>query len=194
MILLIGSEGNMGKRYKAIFNHLGIDYSTFDSAIDCHIHSYAKYAKGFLIATPTDTHTDLIFQLAPYKRPILCEKPITRDPTELAAVLMLKPKLQMVNQYAHMPISKSKNKPTSYNYYRHGGDGLNWDCINVIGLAKGPVKLDQQSPVWNCTINGKKLNLSDMDHAYISMIKSWVKNPEPNLDYIAMAHGKVLDL
>lgn len=182
----------MGRRYKAIFNHLGVDYAEFDSKTHEHIHSYAKLASGFLIATPTVTHVDLIFQLAPYKKPILCEKPITRDPTELAAVLMLKPKLQMVNQYAFMPIGRGK-KPTHYDYFRTGGDGLEWDCINVIGLAKAGVKVKNHSPVWDCQINGKKLSLSDIDGAYMKMVRAWLNDPVPNLDYIKTSHNKVME-
>ena len=58
-------------------------------------------------------------------------------------------------------------------------------------MAKGEVQLKNDSPIWDCWINGKDLNIADMDFAYIEMVKDWIKNPTNNHDYILKAHKKV---
>lgn len=196
MILLLGCKGSMGRRYEAILKHLHVPYVGHD--INDNGTFSKEDIKGIIIATPTETHNELIKKYASWQVPILCEKPVTKVDHELEEILTLcrkkKVNLQMVNQYKFMPLGKDRLKKTKYDYFRHGNDGLHWDCINIIGLSKSKrITLSDQSPVWSCTIDGKRLQLSQMDGAYVKMIQHWLRSPRENLNYIEKAHKKVRD-
>jgi len=150
--------------------------------------------KGVLIATPTDTHLPLIKEHAARGVPILCEKPIVKSKEDLEDLLGVKAQLSMVNQYEYL-VSRSPEKGDCYyDYWNSGRDGLAWDCINIIGLSFDPPHLGNSSPLWKCSINGRTLNIRDMDLAYIRMIGDWLKKPDyDGMSYIELAHRKVLD-
>jgi hypothetical protein len=191
---LIGSKGNMGKRYSVIMDYIGIKYKSFD--ID-NIHTLPNCVddiESFIVATPTETHYQILMDIKKYNLPILCEKAITKDSNELSTLLMMDAKLAMVNQYEFLVHDYPLNRfaESHYNYFKSGSDGLVWDCINIIGLAINPPLLANNSPVWECMINGKILNIADMDFAYISMIEAWKNAPWDGKEYIYNAHKKVL--
>ena len=200
MIALIGSEGSMGKRYQAVLAYLKIPFVALDKTKDKEkdIDKAAKDSDKILLATPTDTHVELLRKYLPLKKPILCEKPVTKD---LEALIDLHAECarngwsyQMVMQYKEieeLPL-KTPGRWSYYNYYRHGNDGLTWDCMQIVGLAQGPVWLKEESPIWECTINGKSLNISEMDKAYVSMIRKWSAGSlEQSMDEILHIHKKV---
>lgn len=191
MIGVIGAKGNMGKRYCAILAHLGVIYSEYDKGDDVPVHD------AYIVATPTETHCEVIKLIAKYGKPILCEKPISKDPSELLEILdvcrIYGAKLEMINQYNFIGAGIGGGE-TYYNYFKHGSDGILWDCINIIGLAAGPCELREDSPIWECMINDFQLDISDMDHAYIMMVKHWIENPSDGTDYIRIAHKKVWEL
>jgi hypothetical protein len=122
---------------------------------------------------------------------MLCEKPVTTSLTELAEILELykNQRLKMVMQYAELNTGDGGH--SFYDYYNHGRDGLLWDCIQIIGLARSSWKVGEDSPVWKCALNGKELSLSDMDIAYISMIRKWFFAPREELLKIYDIHKKV---
>jgi hypothetical protein len=181
-ILIVGSEGSMGKRYQAILKYLGHNPVCADlGTSNNELIDKAMGSGGVIIATPTHTHTDIIRLVAPTRKPILCEKPVCKDPEELRGVLELVQTFgtpfAMMMQYKELA-HRDTIGPSMYNYFRHGNDGLIWDCFQVIALARGTVNLGEDSPVWACKINGKTLNLSHMDSAYISYVQKWLKNPD----------------
>lgn len=193
-VFISGIGGNMGKRYAHICDSLGVnvlgcDMSSFvRQAMFCHGNAF----DGIIVATPTHTHLDAINifgSLCPYI-PILVEKPI-----EIGKIKGFEKriKLTMVNQYKYL-VDDFSVGPTYYDYFKTGGDGLFWDCINIIGLAKGEVRIKNDSTIWQCMINGKKLSLGDMDNAYVDMIKSWMEDPSGNMEYAFNAHRKVQSL
>jgi|DEB0MinimDraft_4_1074332.scaffolds.fasta_scaffold63687_2 hypothetical protein len=197
-VLIIGHLGNMGKRYAAICDHLGIPWVGHDikdqnpDVMKSHI----------IVATPTDDHFTTLLRLEheDFGKPILCEKPIRKglkfirdlDTPGLA-------NLYMVNNYAHITksrqelVKRCRKLDTHYSYYNTGGDGIYWDCIQLIHLAKGSLKLNNTEPVWSCRINGTTINRADVDAGYVEMIKDFV-GPRNNMwGYadIALAHKKV---
>lgn len=191
MIYIIGNQGNMGKRYTAILNYLGENVKGHD--LDAYIGEELAAASGFIVATPTKNHLNDVVDLFKYEKPILCEKPLTKNIEELNQLedkyreeLSL---LSVVNQYQYL--KKGTNGKTVYNYYKSGNDGLAWDCLNIIGLAKGDFEIDNKMPYWRCVLNGAQLNLGMMDHAYVDMIKNWLKDPKSNYAYARKAHEKV---
>lgn len=198
MIALIGSDGSMGTRYQAIFNHLNENYVPLDRSRHSEesILSQAAAADRILICTPTHTHLHYLRNLLPTRKPILCEKPVTKDLEALRDLHLFCSRggftYQMVMQYKELALADTVGRWSSYNYFRHGNDGLAWDCTQTIALANGPVELKETSPVWECVINGQALNIRDMDWAYVSMIKRWLKDElTMTMDEILKIHEKV---
>lgn len=187
-IAVIGASGNMGRRYAMILEQytschiVRIDVDNMNTDIsDCD---------GFIVATPTDTHFDVLCKLAMHQKPILCDKPLIKSRLKLKSLMSYDGlDISMINQYEFMINPKSKGH-SYYNYFKTGGDGLLWDCMNIIGLAESSVKVNNQSVIWQCVINGEYLNITDMDTAYIDNIVSWVCGWR-NKDYILKAHDKV---
>lgn len=196
MIALIGANGSMGKRYQAIFNYLKLDFMPMDQDLSPEaIIERAAACDRILIASPTHTHVSFLRELLPTKKPILCEKPVTKDLEELREIHAFCKRAgltyNMVMQYAQLQYGYSG--PSSYNYFRHGNDGLAWDCIQILALANGPVELKDDSPIWRCRINGIQLDIASMDMAYISMIQKWlIGDLCQTLDEILAAHERVI--
>lgn len=197
MILVVGHLGNMGRRYRAILDYLGERWLGADVADPefsmTRMLDYADSSDGVIIASPSKTHLQMAYLLATAGRPILCEKPITNDLDALSRLLGTigdsHAHLDMVYQYKEL--DHEGDGETVYDYYKHGGDGLYWDCIQLIGLARGPITLRETSPVWTCKLNGRVLSIAEMDWAYIRMIKNWLANPGQDLDEIYRIHEKV---
>jgi hypothetical protein len=187
----------MGTRYHAILKHLNVDVLGVD--IDSHfsvIKTAAETSDGIIIATPTDTHEEFIRSFMHLKKPILCEKPITKNIKALRALICdlreAKTNFTMMYQYKEL-VEPSASGWSYYNYFRHGSDGLIWDCIQIIGLANGAIRIEGRSPVWKCWINGQGLSLAQMDHAYVSYVKKWLKKPGQDLQEILSVHQKTAD-
>jgi hypothetical protein len=197
-ILIIGGAGNMGRRYATICRFLGANVEIFDVGTKEPLEYMVKRSDGVIIASPTKEHRSQIFACE-FHRPsvaILCEKPVVTDTEDLDQFDGIR--LTMVNQYAFIAKTGGKlraNDYTLYDYYHSGGDGLYWDCINIIGLDEtGHLILRKESPIWKCVINGKEIDRNQIDLSYVLMVQDWMKNPEPNLAYMKKAHKKVLRL
>lgn len=194
-ILIIGNKGSMGRRYSALLRHKCIAFDGVD--IDTSIEAIAKLSnkyEGLIVATPTDTHYSILTKLADSKANILCEKPITKSADELNDILTIykNKNLQMVMQYRELDIGRGGD--SFYDYYNHGRDGLFWDCLQIIALARGKVMLSESSPFWNCKLNGQNLNISEMDYAYSYMLSRWFRNPKGDLSFLKDAHDKVREM
>ena len=195
MILLIGSKGSMGLRYSAIFNYLNIKFIGVDRETSLEkIAELSMNCDKILIATPTDTHFEILKYLIPLDKNILCEKPISKNIKEIETIIKLvnesKSKLNMVFQYGEL-VHNSEGE-SIYDYYRSGNDGLNWDCLQIIALSNYFTTIRNKSPIWTCKINGLSLSIADMDRAYITFIKSWINgNLNQNLLWILECHKKV---
>ena len=193
-VLVVGSEGNMGRRYSAILRHLGIEVLGLD--VD-RLASMSQILScdGAIIATPTNNHAEQIRKMKRYGFTVLCEKPIARSFSEVEECIekYAGPDFQMINQYRHL-VPLGTVGDTDFDYYNHGKDGIHWDCINIIGLSWGKISLGEKSPRWHCVINGHKLNISGMDHAYVREVQQWLEGPKNNKSYILQAHRKVEEL
>jgi hypothetical protein len=195
-VAVIGANGNMGKRYAMILEQFtACEVVKVDIGTHKNIDEFTT-CDGFIVATPTETHLNVIKFLGPFRKPILCEKPITKDIDQLEILINdYDIDLSMINQYHFLedrmgPIPGVL--PTWYNYFKTGNDGLLWDCINIIGTARGPYSIKNDSLVWDCQINGWPIDLRDMDEAYIWNITDWVKGWR-NKEYILPTHLKVLE-
>lgn len=176
--LIIGGLGSMGRRYSAVLSYLREPYYAVDrESSPAAIKSFASRASRILICTPTETHLGIIKRLMTLGKPILCEKPICKNLDDLnelmSSVRHFGTKLNMVMQYTEL-VSSNGAGDSEYDYFRHGNDGLAWDCLQIIALAKGHLSLREDSPVWKCKINGQTLDLSSMDMAYVNHIRRWI--------------------
>lgn len=195
-VYIYGFDGNMGQRYRAILKYLGHE-AVGEDLSGKPGEFFHTTADAFIVATPTDTHCDILYKLKDCGRPILCEKPITKSLTELEDLISALRKsgttLEMVDQYDHIVFPGFGT--TYYNYFKHGSDGIYWDCINIIKHAKSELLLKDESPIWKCSVNGYDLNPTLMDYAYVCMIDKWLKSPRiKNFDQLYATHKKVHDL
>jgi hypothetical protein len=191
--LIVGAKGGMGRRYTAVLRKLGIEPFQMDLG-----DMVPKGYDSVIIATPTAMHAQHVLNFLPANVPILCEKPLSTSLKQVNAICSVVDqkgaKLDMVNQYRYCDGEETPWKElTSYDYFNTGKDGLFWDCISIIALATGEALVRNESPVWNCIVNGKQLRLAGMDHAYVKMIDQWLKGDLKGhgTDYIREAHKKV---
>lgn len=189
-VQIIGCNGSMGKRYKAILDFLQIPQSEH---VDVRQGKLDYNASHFIIATPTSTHFDILKQL-PFEANVLCEKPLALDSKTVEEMLLYanksKMKFRMVLQYVHqfdeqkirqMTGYLARNIPpmSYYDYFRHGNDGLEWDCLQIVALTKDVPSLRETSPIWRCKINGVDLDVAKMDDCYCEEILQWVMGNDP---------------
>jgi len=195
-VIVLGGLGNMGRRYCAILRHIGanpIPLDVKDESI-LRLEKEADGASGIIIATPTSQHVADILDFIGLGLPILVEKPISKLMSRVehccSTAQKNNVKLEMVNQYKGM-VDANDSGLTCYNYWNHGRDGLVWDCISVVALAKGNIELAETSPIWTCIVNGFRLDQAKMDYAYVGMIMRWLAEPKFDPEYIISAHEKV---
>ena len=199
MICIVG-YGNMGKRYGAICRNLDIDYIAVDENDEIPLDK-----KFYIISTPTDTHTAILQSLiisVDEPANFLVEKPISKNPQHLDVCINLIQRyyhnVYMVNNYAYYDFALPKaGGLTVYDYYNSGRDGLAYDCIQLIHLADGEVKLGNDNPIWKCKINGLHMNREKVDWCYIRMIEDFYSEGKKygklwGVDDIIAAHNKVM--
>jgi hypothetical protein len=187
--LLIGSEGSMGKRYQAILNFLDEPFGCLDPKLGPMSFVGQSYDR-FIVATPTETHLEWIKRLDSFGKPILCEKPLAKNMSEVNDILACQSPLSMMMQYVWL-VNQHAHGRSFYNYYNHGPDGLVWDCFQIVALAEGEVELAENSPVWRCTINGMKIKREDMDGAYVEFVRAWLKGAQVPKKKLIEWHRKV---
>lgn len=197
-VLLVGANGSMGQRYQAILKFLDVDCVPMDKQHDEIALKYqAGKADAIILATPTGTHCKFIEKFAQFNVPILCEKPLSKNKDELIDILHLASinnlPLSMMLQYEILDDAYGEGL-SYYNFFRHGSDGLYWDCLQIIGLARGEVLIHENSPVWTCRLNGKSISLSDMDLAYVKFVENWMRSPYQDLGKIKDIHFKTAEM
>jgi hypothetical protein len=193
MIAVYGACGSMGTRYCAILKWLSKPYMALDiNSSESELRRARAVATGFIVATPTDTHLDMICSLAPLKKPILCEKPLSKNLDEIEKMRgLVSDGLNLTMTMQYRELNQGSGGTSYYNYFRHGSDGINWDCLQIIGLARGMVELAEDSPVWRCKLNGLWLELSDMDDAYVEFVRRWLRRPGDDINRLIDIHHKV---
>lgn len=183
-VLLMGHKGNMGARYRAVLDYLRVPWVGYDLGESMRGAHLAEFnCDRVLIATPTQkhaTHIEKCLSDVP-GLPILCEKPITKNLAELRALIKAcahaGSDLRMMYQYKKVYKEDGMIGPTHYDFFKHGSDGLEWDCMQIIGLARTTCKLSEVSPIWSCAINGQMLRPQLMDVAYVDYVSDWLRTP-----------------
>lgn len=207
-ILLMGSQGSIGRRYSAILKRIGQDACLYDIKSQRRLIDISDF-DHIIIATPTETHVDILISITDfchkYSCPIpaiLCEKPVS---TGVLNVIDLIPDFSMVFQYGTFFDKKEYDNlewsqgdyVSSYSYYDTGKDGIFWDLIQVIGLHKGNIDslyVSTDSIVWDCTVNNKRLCMQEMQLSYLKMIQDWLSGERLlTKEQIKRIHQKVYE-
>lgn len=209
----------MGKRYTAIVKWLGHDVVGFDQG-DPWKNAIDQKPDRTIIASPTIKHYDHCMSCISADIPFLCEKPISKDIDEVVAIrdrcIETGVDGRMVCNWAFL--SKVPLQPgtcnISYSHYNTGNDGLFWDMIQPIYLArfkdgKYQISISTESPTFNCHIFNSQFSIISQNpnsiefHAtldmfaksYECMIDSWLSDPTSlwDLDSAVDATQKVLE-
>lgn len=189
-VCVVGCLGNMGRRYASVLDYLEIDSCGID------VGDPIPKAENYIIATPTSTHVNVIATIKENHPDawVLCEKPVSKSLEEIKS-LEKYDNVYMVNNYFFVANQARMRGLTVYDYYNSGADGLPWDCIQLIHLAKGEINLQNISPVWECLINHEKISKDDIDASYVDMIRAFVWHQDELLwgqRDIQRSHEKVI--
>lgn len=182
-LLLIGSEGSIARRYRAILKHLKVDFEEYDNPE----HKFFSVPQSFyqrfthaLIATPTHTHMQWVDELPPIWK--LIEKPASKNLEEIEE-RKLNHGCYVVNNYQFLPCSNTKKK-ISYNFYNTGKDGLIWDVCQLVYLAyKNKVELEvkRESFWWNLKWGQHQVAYHEIERSYYHMLKAFCSGDTSNL-------------
>ena len=175
-VLVVGSLGSMGKRYCAILKYLDIDYVGIDLEEDTK-----EAFTHAIICTPTDTHIKWVWHCVEvYQiKNILCEKPISKNPEEIKKLAKLKDCGANIRMVCNWKYCLPKDVDIAYSNYNTGKDGTDWDCIQLIYLAK-ILTIDNTLPYFECRYKkdglwNNILSLSDIEQSYLTMIQNWLE-------------------
>lgn len=188
LVLLVGHRGNMGRRYAAILDYLEVSWIGTEH-FQLHQHEVIQSRNmddvysHIIIATPTDAHDMILRLLHGYKGRVLCEKPLCKNDLidngtahKIPLTSYWPEHLYMVNNYAHITEEFWKQRGlTSYHFYNTGNDGLLWDCLQLLVIARHGVEFGTKSPIWEVQINGTMVPHRAINMSYVSMIEEFLK-------------------
>jgi hypothetical protein len=194
-VCIIGSEGKIATRYKAILKSLGQEFCCYDTKLECGDDPKGPWYLDFdasIIASPTDTHTAWLRALTERgcKR-ILCEKPLHFDIAECESVKDLN--FWVVNNYAHLldsitswirnkePLTIKKKIGIVYKYFNTGSDGVWFDLCQLCYLTKREnimLGVDLNSPIWTLALalDGGSIDIpyNALEMSYFLMLKAFL--------------------
>lgn len=189
MILLIGGEGSIGRRYQAVLRALGVEFKVYDRSpqkkdyglSDLLFAQLVSKTKHAIIASPTSTHFDYCLTFERNGIPYLCEKPVSMDPKELTILKGFKAGY-VVNNWsyigtnAYLPLVP---KSISYDFYNTGRDGLLFDVCQLIYLAKKTgafLSVRRDSHFWDVTWDGQEVPYRFIEESYLQMVRAFLKD------------------
>lgn len=172
-VLIIGSGGSMGKRYCAISKFFGFETIPVDVG-DAIPVDFDR----IIIATPTPNHLEQLRRYIPFNKPVLCEKPVSKELKECeeAVKLDVNKIVRVVCNWKFTPpvLHYNHSNRIFYNFYNTGKDGLKFDLCQLIYLSKGTCRINNLSPTFQCTINDQIVTLHDIERSYLTMFHHWV--------------------
>lgn len=185
-MIIVGSSGRIAQRYKAILNYLQKDFYSYDVNFKAPTYRREKSVQGkdihklkdvpAFICTPSHTHYKVLekFYVMGY-RDFLIEKPLFTHHADYENARHLKgARISGICNYKYIDGKKGE---THYNYFDAGQEKLHWNLFQIIALARNELKLESESPIWQCTLNGRKLSLEDVHKSYILQLEDFFKNP-----------------
>ena len=199
-ILIIGSKGNMGRRYVAICKYLGHEVVECDLHNDAAIMDNPPKVDRCIIATPLYWHTNWCSWCVLNKIPFLCEKPISKIIENIKALNKIcddnRVDGRMVCNWMFLacPERLIIGKENIYfDYYNTGKDGF-WDLIQPVYIAKEFI-FNNESPIYKCSINENHYSQLHFDKSYLIMIHDWIAESKYiwSLGDAIKAHEKLME-
>jgi len=181
-ILVCGHKGSIGSRYMAIIKYLGHEAIGVDIKDGEYRMEDMDFDKA-IVCTPTDTHFSPAYELAILKIPVLIEKPVSKQILEIKKIQEVTDQAWMVNNWSMVfPDIQllPGNNTIEYDYYHTGSDGLEWDAIQLVYLAN-KLKIRTNAPFFDCRINGELVEINQLHHSYIRMIRAFIEGKYNNL-------------
>ena len=183
MILLIGGNGSIGSRYKAVLQALGEEFLVFDvpRAQPERLRRYAEKCDRVLICSPTHTHFDYCVEIEALNKPYLCEKPLCTNEFQ-AEALKSHRRGFVVNNWAFLRTNydlDSNPAHISYDFFNTGKDGLLWDVCQLIyiaKLAKCSLSVRRDSYYWDVTWSGTEVPYQYIEKSYLQMMRAFLED------------------
>ena len=181
-VLIIGSNGSIGKRYCAILKSLKVDYITYDNLQGSFESLKAQHDGDFdaaIICTPTEHHIEYVKGLISLRKVFLCEKPLSKFLVDCEEVKEYKNGYVVCN-YKYIADKYKPPYSIFYDYYNTGMDGILWDACQLLYLDPN-CNLSISSPKWNLVINENWIRYRELEDSYVRMLKDFVKGKYENL-------------
>lgn len=179
-ILIIGGLGNIGRRYKAVLEHLGHTVYVFDSLGDAYQWQMdiVDRVDKIIVATPTENHFYYLSILRDCKKPILVEKPAVTSYEEVERLFDFNQQINMVCNWKYLKgmADKANANTILYNYYDCGKENINWNLAQPILLSNNTSMFKFYSPIFALMVNGGQLYTEDIQRSYIEMLENWTKD------------------
>lgn len=188
-VLVVGSKGSMGRRYVAILRYLKEEVLEADLGDLWWEWAFDRV----IIATPTDRHWVDLDAAITRGKPILCEKPISKDPKAIQILADMAKHygvdVRMCSNWKYainlaltraQKIAVEGEMEIEYKYFRSGGDGFFWDMIQPIFLA-GRLIYNNHRPAFKASVNGIELNQGHFEESYVIMISEWLYGDKSKL-------------
>jgi hypothetical protein len=200
-VLVIGSRGNMGRRFSAIIRHLGHDLLEYDPPAAPYMPDF-KECDACIIATPVVGHMPYLKTIMPVK-PVLCEKPLSFDLAQVKAAASYAGKqgcaAYMVNNWAFVGHHREPMSEGSIvvNTWNTGTDG-DWDLIQPLYLVEDISNFEcvRKYPWLSVAINGVGYGRDDFDISYVEMVQAFLDGEYDKLWPVAnmvTAHERVIE-
>lgn len=193
MILLIGGNGSIGRRYQAILEYLEEPYIVHDFPFLVSECNWPDFDKA-IIASPTNTHEHYCNLLSRMNKPFLCEKPLSKDVEASRRISEECKNGFVVNNYAF--VNTSVGFPPipatiDYDFYNTGRDGLVWDVCQLVYLAyisKAELMVIRKSYTWHFQLNHWKVPYDCIEASYMQMIRAFLTDNHGRLWNLKQGH------
>jgi hypothetical protein len=199
-VLIQGADGRMGRLYAAIVRHLGHEDIPYDIksvpwGTQPHLpgthHEIVEgplYSPDFsaadavIIATNPESHYELCCKALQAGKPTLVEKPVSKTPGEVEALVSLSKRLNvplyMVNNWAFATESRPRSCSRIHiaNYFT-GADGV-WDLIQPLHLLQvtGKLTIDNTAPVPSYEVDTRTYNTVHFQKSYVEMVHTFLSS------------------
>lgn len=197
-VLIIGSKGNIGRRYVSIMQTYNIDGYEYDIInIKESVHDLIDKSTHVLIATPPESHVHYINLALSKGKYVLCEKPISYNLDDIKYLHNHpnKDKLNMVCNWIFLPqydiILQPNSYTIEYNWFYYGKNA--WDLIQPLYLSH--TFTYHSYPLFSVKVDNEMFTQQDFNYSYLKMIKAWLGKRELlwGIDDIEKSHIKMHD-
>lgn len=176
-VLLVGSSGAIGRRYKAILNYLNVDVLECDPESGTGDNIFNK-TDGVLVASPTTTHRSILEYVLKHDVPVLCEKPLCASLEECYHAIHLpnaKRRLYMVDNWVHMLGGFRKNYVIKYRNWYMGKESFAFNMAQPIYLTSlGKLQVNKNYPMFEAHVDDKIYTAYEIEKSYVEMIEKWI--------------------